>query len=338
VDAEVERLRDRNARLITVARPAQDGDTVQLNFEGFVDGVAFDGGKGDNFSLKLGSGMFIPGFEEQLVGKSADEECDVNVTFPEDYQAKELAGKAAVFKCKVLEVKETEKPELDDEFAKDVSEFDTLDAFKEDLGKKALERKAAQVERDFDEAPRDKLIAGLTGEIPDVMIETQLDRVAEDFNYRMQMQGIDLNTYLQMNQMTMENFRALFKDQADRQVKIRLALQKVAALENLQPLPDEVDAEVERLAKEYGMEPEKIREVLGVKALTRDLAVQKAMTFIRDNAVVAKEKPAKKTASKKKADAAEGEASEKKPARKPRKKAEPKAEPAADGAESNPEA
>ena len=326
IDAEIERLRERNSSLVTVERAVQDGDTVLIDFEGFVDGVAFEGGKGENFSLKIGSGMFIPGFEEQLVGKNTGEACDVDVTFPEQYNAEELAGKPALFKCKINEVKESIKPELDDEFAKDVSEFDTLAEFKADMESKMLERKTAQAESDFTEALHTQLVDGLKAELPEVMIETQLDRVAEDFNYRLSMQGIGLDMYLQMNQMTMEQFRGLFRDQAVRQVKIRLALEKVAALEGIQVSAEELDAEYKRMAEQYGMEEEKVREAIAPKPLSRDLAVQKAMDFVNDNAKVQKSK-AKKAAPKKKE--ADGAAEESK---KPAKKAVKKAVKAEDGA------
>jgi len=331
IDAEIDRLRDRNSSLVTVERAVQDGDTVLLDFEGFVDDVPFEGGKGENFSLKIGSGMFIPGFEEQLIGKAIGEECDVNVTFPEQYNAEELAGKPALFKCKINEVKESVKPELDDEFAKDVSEFDTLAEFKADMESKMLERKTAQVESDFAEALHTQLVESLVVELPEVMVETQLDRVAEDFNYRLSMQGIGLDMYLQMNQMTMEQFRGLFRDQAIRQVKIRLALEKVAEREGIQVSQEDLDAEYKRMAEQYGMEEEKVREAIAPKPLSRDLAVQKAMDFVQDNAKVGKPKakkaPAKKAAPKKaaKAEAEAPETAEEAPAKKPAKKSTKKA-------------
>ena len=331
IDAEIDRLRDRNSSLVTVERAVQDGDTVLLDFEGFVDDVPFEGGKGENFSLKIGSGMFIPGFEEQLIGKAIGEACEVNVTFPEQYNAEELAGKPALFKCKINEVKESVKPELDDEFAKDVSEFDTLAEFKADMESKMLERKTAQVESDFAEALHTQLVESLVVELPEVMVETQLDRVAEDFNYRLSMQGIGLDMYLQMNQMTMEQFRGLFRDQAIRQVKIRLALEKVAELEGIQVSQEDLDAEYKRMAEQYGMEEEKVREAIAPKPLSRDLAVQKAMDFVQDNAKVGKPKakkaPAKKAAPKKaaKAEAEAPETAEEAPAKKPAKKSTKKA-------------
>ena len=338
IDAEIDRLRDRNSSLVTVERAVQDGDTVLLDFEGFVDDVPFEGGKGENFSLKIGSGMFIPGFEEQLIGKAIGEACEVNVTFPEQYNAEELAGKPALFKCKINEVKESVKPELDDEFAKDVSEFDTLAEFKADMESKMLERKTAQVESDFAEALHTQLVESLVVELPEVMVETQLDRVAEDFNYRLSMQGIGLDMYLQMNQMTMEQFRGLFRDQAIRQVKIRLALEKVAEREGIQVSQEDLDAEYKRMAEQYGMEEEKVREAIAPKPLSRDLAVQKAMDFVQESAKAGKPKakkaPAKKAASKKaakvdtEAEALETaeEAPAKKPAKKPTKKAAEKTE------------
>lgn len=328
-DAELERLRQRNARLISVDRPVQDGDTIMLDFEGFVDGVPFEGGKGEGFSLKIGSHTFIPGFEDQLVGINPGQECEVNVTFPEDYQAAELAGKAAVFKCKVGEVKESEMPALDDEFAKDVSEFDTLKQFVEDIEKKLIESKTAKAENEFEDALRRQLVDGMQAEIPEAMVEAQLDIVADDFNYRLSMQGVNLELYLQMNQMSMETFRSMFREQAQHQVKVRLALEKIAELEGFAPEADEVDAEIEKLAQQNGITPERVVEIVGRVNLSRDIGVKKAMEFVVANAKAVK--PKAKKATVKKATEADGEPEkeEKKPAKKPaaKKKAEkPEAE------------
>ena len=338
IDDEIERLRERNSRLITVEGEAKDGDTAVIDFEGFLDGVPFDGGKGENYSLKIGSNTFIPGFEEQLLGLKAGDEKDVNVTFPEEYHSEDLAGKAVVFKCKVNEVKETEKPELDDEFAKDVSEFDTLDEFRADIEKRMLENKTRQADADFDEALWDKLTETLKAEIPEIMIESQTDRTVDDFAYRLSMQGLGLDMYLQMNQMDMPTFREMFKGQAERQVKVRLALEKVAELEKVEVSQEELDAEVERLAGQYGITGEKVLSAIGANGIKRDLKVQKAMNIIRDsakavkpkakkaakadskaeNAASAEEKPKAKKASKPKAEKTEDAPTEEtKPAKKP---------------------
>ncbi len=318
VDTEVEHLADRNARIVTVDRPAQNGDTIQFDFDGYVDGKAFDGGKAENYSLKLGSGMFIPGFEEQLVDKKAGDECDVEVTFPEDYHAKELAGKPAVFKCKVHEVKESQKPELDDEFAKDVSEFDTLAELKADIKAKILESKQHQADAAFEENLLTKIIEGLEGEIPEDMFERQLDRIVEDFSYRMQMQGIGLEAYLKMNNMEPSAFRSMFREQAERQVRVRLALDTVAKLENLEVSAEELDAEYNRLAEQYKMEASRVRELIAEKDLKADLLTQKALELVKNSAKAVAPKAAEEAA----ADAGAEKKAEKKPAKRASKKAE----------------
>lgn len=331
VEAEINRMQQRNARLVPVDREAQNGDTVNLDFEGFVDGVAFEGGKGEKFDLALGSGTFIPGFEDQLVGKKAEEECDVNVTFPEAYQEKTLAGKPAVFKCRINEVKESQKPELDDEFAKDVSEFDTLAELKADIEKKIGERKTESAKNAFQEKLMDQVIATMEAEIPDAMVDSQLDRIEEDFGYRLAMQGMDLENYLKMQGMDHNSFRMIFRDQALRQVKIRLALEQIAKMENLDVSEDEINAEYQKLCDQNKMEMERVKALLPAEDLKMDLVCQKANDFVIENAVekAKEEKPAKKPAAKKTAKKAEP-AAEKKPAKKAAAKAEDKAEPAAE--------
>ncbi|MBQ1704563.1 MAG: trigger factor [Clostridia bacterium] len=331
VEAEINRMQQRNARLVPVDRKAQNGDTVNLDFEGFVDGVAFEGGKGEKFDLALGSGTFIPGFEDQLVGKKAEEECDVNVTFPEAYQEKKLAGKPAVFKCRINEVKESQKPELDDEFAKDVSEFDTLAELKADIEKKIGERKTESAKNAFQEKLMDQVIATMEAEIPDAMVDSQLDRIEEDFGYRLAMQGMDLENYLKMQGMDHNSFRMIFRDQALRQVKIRLALEQIAKMENLDVSEDEINAEYQKLCDQNKMEMERVKALLPAEDLKMDLVCQKANDFVIENAVekAKEEKPAKKPAAKKTAKKAEP-AAEKKPAKKAAAKAEDKAEPAAE--------
>ena len=292
VEAELKRMQDRNARQVSVEREAKKGDIVNLDFEGFVDGVAFEGGKGEKFDLELGSGMFIPGFEEQLEGKNIGDECDVNVTFPEEYNEKSLAGKPAVFKCKINEIKENQKPELDDEFAKDVSEFDTIAELKADLEKNLQERKNDSAQTSFQERVMDKVIETMEAEIPDAMVETQLDRVAEDFSYRLAMQGMEFESYLKMTGMTMEQFRSVFTPQALRQVKIRLALEKVAEMEGMDVTEEDLNAEFDKLAENNKMDIEKVKELLAADDLKADMLCQKANDFIIANAVATKKEAA----------------------------------------------
>lgn len=286
VQTELERMQQRNSRLVPVEREAQNGDTVNIDFEGFVDGVAFDGGKGEKFDLALGSGTFIPGFEEQLVGKKTGESCDVNVTFPEEYQEKSLAGQPAVFHCTVNEVKESQKPALDDEFAKDVSEFDTLEELRADIARGMRERKEASVKNAFQEKLMDQVIATMEAEIPDAMIENQLDRIEEDFGYRLAMQGMNLDAYLKMQGMDHNAFRNIFRSQAERQVKIRLALEAIAKLENLDVTEEELEAEFTKLAEQNKMDVAKVKELLPAEDLKTDLLCQKANDFVVNNAVV----------------------------------------------------
>ena len=298
VEAELTRMQDRNARQVSVEREAKKGDIVNLDFEGFADGVAFEGGKGEKFDLELGSGMFIPGFEEQLEGKKAGDECDVDVVFPETYQEKTLAGKPAVFKCRINEVKENQKPALDDEFAKDVSEFDTLADLKADIEKKQQESKTASADNAFQERVMDKVIENLEADIPEAMVETQLDRVAEDFSYRLAMQGMEFESYLKMTGMTKEQFRQVFKPQALRQVKIRLALEKIAELEGLEVTDEDLNAEFAKLAENNKMDVEKVKELLSAEDLKGDMLCQKANDFVIANAVaVAKKEEAAETAA-----------------------------------------
>ena len=297
VEAELTRMQDRNARQVSVEREAKKGDIVNLDFEGFADGVAFEGGKGEKFDLELGSGMFIPGFEEQLEGKKAGDECDVDVVFPETYQEKNLAGKPAVFKCKINEVKENQKPALDDEFAKDVSEFDTLADLKADIEKKQQESKTASADNAFQERVMDKVIENLEADIPEAMVETQLDRVAEDFSYRLAMQGMEFESYLKMTGMTKEQFRQVFKPQALRQVRIRLALEKIAELEGLEVTDEDLNAEFAKLAENNKMDVEKVKELLSAEDLKGDMLCQKANDFVIANAVaVAKKEEAAEAA------------------------------------------
>ena len=295
VKSELTRLAQRNARTETVDRKAKKDDTVELDFEGFVDGKPFEGGKAENHSLTLGSGTFIPGFEDQLIGCAADEEKDVVVTFPEQYQASELAGKEATFKCKIHKVEETILPEIDDEFAKDVSETcETLDDLKKEITERLKTERQQTVDNQFEENVISAVLANMKADIPEAMIESQTDSIVQDFAYRVQMQGIGLEQYLKMNNMDMASFRALFKDQADRQVKTRLALKKVAELENIAVSDTEIDDEYAKMAEQYGMEIDKVKQAIKRDALAADLKISNALEFLKKNAKIKKKAAAKK--------------------------------------------
>lgn len=284
VAEELKNMQDRNSRLVTVDdRKAEMGDTAEIDFEGFVDGVAFDGGKGENYPLELGSGSFIPGFEEQVAGHSVNDEFDVNVTFPEEYAA-ELAGKDAVFKCKINEIKSKELPELDDEFAKDVSEFDTLDELKDDLKKQIAEKKASKAKTDFENQLIEQVIDNMEVEIPEVMYESKCDEMMQDYAYRMQMQGLDLNTYLSYLGQTMDQFKAQFMEGAKQQVKVELALTAIIEAEKIEATDEEIDAEVAKLAEQYGMEADQIKKSVPTESLASDINTRKAVDLIVDSA------------------------------------------------------
>ena len=293
VEAELVRMQNRNGRIITREGKAENGDTVDMDFEGFVDGVAFEGGKAEHYSLVLGSGSFIPGFEDQLIGHEAGEEFDVNVTFPGEYQAKELAGKAAVFKIKLHEVKTKELPALDDEFAKDVSEYDTLDELKASIRKGMEEQNEKQAALAVENDLVDQVIATIEGDIPEAMYEARMDEAVRDFEYRLAQQGLKLDMYLQYMGQTMESFRASFREQAEKQVKIRLALEAVAAAEQIAASDEELEAELQRVADNYKMELAKVKELVNADEVKKDLAVNKAIDFIRDHAEITEEKVAK---------------------------------------------
>ena len=293
VKNELKTYIDRATRLVTVERKAKKGDTAVIDFEGFKDGVAFEGGKGENYSLALGSGTFVPGFEEQVIGMKAGEEKDIDITFPENYTP-ELAGAAVVFKVKVHEVKERQEPTLDDEFAKDVSEFDTLDELKKDLSDKLKARRKEQAERDYEDAILDALIEKLVCEVPEAMVEYRADKMVEDYANRIQSQGIPFEQYLAMMGMAPELFREQAKISAARSVRISLALEAVAAAENIVITDEEADAEMLRLAEQYNADIENIRASMDVAALKEDMATQKALELVKSSA----KKPAKKTTKK----------------------------------------
>ena len=353
VDAEIKRMQDRNGRLLTREGEAQNGDTVDIDFEGFVDGVAFEGGKAEHYSLVLGSGSFIPGFEEQVVGHKAGEEFDVNVKFPEEYQAEELAGKDATFKIKLHEVKYKELPELDDDFAKDVSEYDTHEELKDSIrkgiqanhekqaeqsvendlidqvvgGMKAdipdamIESRIEELVQDFqyrisqqglkleqylqymgmtmdqfkeqfrEQADQkvendliDQIVAGMKADIPDAMIDSRIEELVQDFGYRISQQGLKLEQYLQYMGMTMENFKEQFREQADKQVKMRLAMEAIVAKESIEATEDEFEAEIKQIADAYQMEADKVKSLVDAAAVKKDLAVNKAIEFVKSKA------------------------------------------------------
>lgn len=285
VETELKNMQERNSRLVTVEdRESAMGDTCDINFEGFVDDVAFDGGKGENYPLELGSNSFIPGFEEQVAGHKAGEEFDVNVTFPEQYEPS-LAGKDAIFKCKINEIKAKELPELDDEFAKDVSEFDTLDELKDDLKKQISERKEANAKTDFENQIIEQICENMEVEIPECMFTQKCDEMVQDYAYRLQMQGLDLNTYLQYLGQTMDQFKEQFMEGAKQQVKTKLALDAIVKAENIEASEEEIEAEVNKLAEQYNMEADKIKAAVPAEQLSSDITTRKAVDFIVDNAV-----------------------------------------------------
>ncbi len=296
VKAELNRMAQRNARTETVERKAKKNDTVDIDFEGFVDGVPFEGGKAEHHELTLGSGAFIPGFEDQLIGCKAGDEKDVVVTFPEEYHAKELAGKEATFKCKVHKVEETILPEIDDEFAKDVSDTcETLDDLKKEITERLKAERQEAADNAFEEKVLDAVIDGMKADIPAAMIDAQVDTIVQDFGYRLQMQGMGLEQYLKMTDTEMGAFRAMFKDQAERQVKTRLALQKVVELEGITVSDEELEEEYAKMAEQYKMEVEKVKAIVSKEALEGDLKISNALEFIKKNAKV--KKAAKKKAA-----------------------------------------
>lgn len=321
VEAEINRVRERNAREIEVEdRPAQLGDVANIDYEGTVDGVLFEGGKDEGHDLKLGSGQFIPGFEEQIAGKKIGEEFDVNVTFPTEYHAEALAGKAAVFHCKLNALKFDQLPDADDDFAKDVSEFDTIAEYRADVRAKMEDANAHHAEHEIEEALIEELIKGLEADIPQVMIDSEVENQVRDFDNRLRQQGMELSMYLKYSGMTLDSMREQFKPMAEKQVKARLALEAVVKAEGITATEEEINEEIDKLAQAYHMEAEQIRSFLEPAALTQDITVQKAMKLIRDSAKITDkaekaekaENPAKATKTTKTAKAADkGEKTEK---------------------------
>ena len=321
VDHELEHARQRNARTLDVTdRAAQTDDIANIDYEGFADGVAFEGGKGENHDLKLGSGQFIPGFEDQIVGHNIGDKFDVNVTFPEEYHSEELAGKAAVFKVKLNALKVTELPELNDEFAKDASEFDTLAEYKADIKAKIQERNEKEAENHVEEQIIDALGEKLKADIPEAMIETEAENLLRDYDNNLRMQGMNLSDFVKYTGMSLDTMREQFKPRAERQVKTRLALEKIAELEKIEVFEKEVEDEFDRIAKMYNIGVEEVKKSIENENLKKDLAVQKAVDLLKAEAVIVKakketkkaegeEKPAAKktTAKKTTAKKAEGE-------------------------------
>ncbi|MGM9554043.1 MAG: trigger factor [Faecousia sp.] len=285
IDAEIDRMAQNVARITTVERPAQEGDTAVIDFEGFKDGVAFDGGKGESYELKLGSHSFIPGFEEQVVGMSAGEEKEINVTFPEDYHASELAGAPVVFKVKVHEVKETIVPEKDDEFVKDVSEFDTMDELRADIEKRILSEKQAGIDRAFENAAIEAAVANMTVEIPDSMVEEELEREMERMDYELRAQGASLEAYAQMMGGNMDAIKNSLRPGAISAVKTNVMLDAVVDAESIEVSDEECEEEYKKLAESYQMDVERVKALLDLKGMKGDLQVRKAAKLIAESAV-----------------------------------------------------
>ena len=289
VEAKIKEEAEKNARTVTVeGRPVQDGDEVILDFEGFVDGEAFEGGKGENYPLTIGSGSFIPGFEEQLVGAEAEKEVEVKVTFPEEYHAEELKGKDAVFKCTIHEIKEKQIPEIDDEFAAEVSEFDTLDEYKADVKAKIKEQKENEGKQKKEDQAVEKAVANATMEIPEAMIDEQVRQMVNEFAQNMQYQGISFEQYCQITGMTLEKIQEETRPQAVKRIETRLVLEAIAKAENIEVTEERLDEEIKKMAESYNMEADKLKELMGEeekKQMLEDIAVQDAVTFLVENAV-----------------------------------------------------
>ena len=289
IDAKVQEEAEKNARKITVEdRSVQDGDEVIMDFEGSVDGVAFEGGKGENYPLTIGSGSFIPGFEEQLIGAETEKEVEVNVTFPEDYHAEELKGKAAVFKCTVHEIKAKEIPEIDDEFASEVSEFDTLEEYKADIKAKIKEQKASEGKTKQEDQVVEQAVKNASYEIPEAMIETQVSQMADEFAQRISSQGLSMEQNFQFTGMTQDKMLEEIRPQAVKRIETRLVLEAVVKAENIEITDEKLDEEITKMAEAYKMEADKLKEFMGEgekKQMKEDMAIQEAITFLRENAV-----------------------------------------------------
>ena len=320
IDADIERMRERVSTMESVTdRATAMDDIVTFDFDGYVDGEQFQGGKAEVYTLKIGSNQFIPGFEDQMVGKNIQEDFDVNVTFPEDYHAEELKGKEATFKCKIHEIKCRVMPELDDEFVKDVSEFDTLDELKADVEKKILEQKEKMADNEVENKILDIVIENTEVNIPQAMIDTKINENINDFAYSLQMQGLSIDQYMKYTNATVESLKENYAEQSEKQVKLRLALEKIAVVEGLEPTEEDVEAQYKEYAEMYSMDVDKVKKAIPKIELKKDLRVKKASEFVKENAaitVVAEAKPAKKTAAKKTTTKKATEDGEEKPAAK----------------------
>ncbi len=287
VDKALQSLRERNGRLVTVEdRPAENGDIAVIDFEGFKDGVAFEGGKDENYELELGSGSFVPGFEEQIVGKNTGDEFTIEVTFPENYQMEEIAGKLCEFKIKLNEIKAKELPELDDEFVKDATEFDTLDELKNDMRTKLTERAAKNADMEAENKIFETLIGKMSADIPQIMYENKINDMVRDFEVRLSQQGLNMEMYLSYVNMDMPAFRKTFEEQAQKQVKVRLALEKIAKLENVEITDERAEEEFKKMAEQYSLTVEKVKSIVSVKAVKEDLMVEEASKIVLDSAVI----------------------------------------------------
>ena len=287
IDEEIDRVRERNSRMITVEdRAAENGDTVVIDFEGFCDGEAFEGGKAEEYNLELGSGNFIPGFEEQIVGHNTGDEFDIDVKFPEEYQAENLKGKDAVFKIKLHEIKTKELPEVDDDFVKDVSEKDTVAEYRDELKEQIAKRLESESERDLDDKLTNAIIEKVEGEIPEQMYDREAQNMVREMDMRLRQQGMDFDTYMKYTGMDANAVLEMYKPEAQRRVKMRLALEKIAELEKIEPTEEEINAEYDKMAEAYNMEADKVKEIIPVDSIKEDLGVQLAMKHIKDNAVI----------------------------------------------------
>lgn len=287
INEEIDKIRDRNSRMVTVEdRAAADGDTAVIDFEGFLNDVAFEGGKAENYNLALGSGSFIPGFEEQIIGHNAGDEFTITVKFPEVYQAEELKGQDAQFKIKLHEIKTKELPELDDEFVKDVSEKETVEEYKKEVKETISKRLKEEKENDINNQITDKLIELVEGEIPEAMYDNEVNSMIRDFDARLRSQGMDMNTYLGYMGMDIDALKGMYRKDAERRVKLRLGLKKIAVLENIEVTDEDVDAEFQRLAESYGVDVDRIKMIVDVEDQRDDIAVQRAMDIVRKEAAI----------------------------------------------------
>ena len=287
IDEEIDRVRERNSRMITVEdRAAENGDTVVIDFEGFCDGEAFEGGKAEEYNLELGSGNFIPGFEEQIVGHNTGDEFDIDVKFPEEYQAENLKGKDAQFKIKLHEIKKKELPEVDDDFVKDVSEKDTVAEYRDELKEQIAKRLESESERDLDDKLTNAIIEKVEGEIPEQMYDREAQNMVREMDMRLRQQGMDFDTYMKYTGMDANAVLEMYKPEAQRRVKMRLALEKIAEREKIEPTEEEINAEYDKMAEAYNMEADKVKEIIPVDSIKEDLGVQLAMKHVKDNAVI----------------------------------------------------